>query len=401
MSFNKLAEVLVLPTGFIPALEFSVVSRHITYRKWRTFLAVGAVALAVGVSIVIISIQNGFSDFIFDILFRFLPHITVSPMEGEDYIHLYRGIIDNAWAIPGVLGVSPTLAAAATLSYKDKAENVVMLGIDPAEADKISDITKSMVQGNIGSVLGGRRIVMGRALAEKLKVKVGDTIAASFLDATTTNLLVSGLFDYGYKEVDEGTAFVSLQTARGFLGEGDVITYIDIKIEDPFQAQAAAAKLKSYGYNAKDWQELFPDLVRTLALERTQNAIIMLLLMIIATFGIASIMNMMVAEKTREIGMLMAMGATPGSIRKLFLLESGTLGLMGAILGCALGLAVSLYISGIQIKNALGQMMNIPVAINPWDFVVFTILAVILSILAGYYPAYKASRLDPVEALKG
>ena len=401
MSFNKLPEVLVLPTGFIPALEFSVVSRHITYRKWRTFLAVGAVALAVGVSIIIISIQNGFSDFIFDILFRFLPHITVSPMEGEDYIHLYRGIIDNAWAIPGVLGVSPTLAAAATLAYKDKAENVVMLGIDPAEADKISDITKNMVQGDIGSVLGGKRIVMGRALAEKLKVKVGDTIAASFLDATTTNLLVSGLFDYGYKEVDEGTAFVSLETARGFLGEGDVITNIDIKIEDPFQAQAAAAKLKSYGYNAKDWQELFPDLVRTLALERTENAIIMLLLMIIATFGIASIMNMMVAEKTREIGMLMAMGATPGSIRKLFLLESGTLGLMGAILGCALGLAVSLYISGIQIKNALGQMMNIPVAINPWDFVVFTILAVILSILAGYYPAYKASRLDPVDALKG
>lgn len=383
------------------ALEPSIVSRHVTYRKWRTLLAVGAVALAVGISIVFISIQNGFSDFLFDILFRFLPHITVSPVEGEDYIHLYRGIIDSAWVQPGVVGVSPTLAAAATLAYKDRVENVVMLGIDPVEADKISDITMNMVDGEIGSVLGGNRIVMGRALAEKLKVRVGDTIQASFPDATTVNLLVSGLFDYGFKPVDEGTTFVSLKTARAFLGEGDVITSIDIKQSDPFQAQASANTLKSYGYNAKDWQELFPDIVRTLAFERAQNAITMLLLMIIATFGIASIMNILVVEKTAEIGMLMAMGANPGSIRRIFLLESGVLGFMGAVLGCFLGLLVSLYLSGVEIKNAMGQMMNLPIAINPWDFVVFTLLAVILSVLAGYYPAYKASRLDPVAALKG
>lgn len=387
--------------GLLPAFEFSVVSRHITYRKWRTFLSVGAVALAVGISIVFISIQNGFSDFLFDIVFRFLPHITVSPQEGEDYIHLYRGIVDAAWAIPGVIGVSPTLAATATLGYKDKAENVAMLGIDPEEADKISEITENMVQGNIGSVHGGKRIVMGRPLADKLKVKVGDTVQASFLDASTISLVVSGLFEYGFQPVDEGTTFVSLETARDFLGEGDVVTSIDIKLEDPFMAQAAADELKSRGYNAKDWQELYPDIVRTIAFERAQNAITMLLLMIIATFGIASIMNMLVQEKTAEIGMLMAMGATPSNVQRLFLLESAMLGLMGAVAGCALGLVVSLQLRGVQIQDAMGNTMNLPVAINPADFLVFTVIAVILSIVAGYYPAQKASRLDPVEALKG
>ncbi|NMB85764.1 MAG: outer membrane-specific lipoprotein transporter subunit LolE [Methanosaeta sp. PtaB.Bin018] len=385
----------------LPVFELTVVARHITYRKWRTFLSVGAVALAVAISIVFISIQNGFSDFLFDIVFRFLPHITISPKEGEEYIHLYRGIVDVAWAIPGVLGVSPSLAATATLAYKDKAENVAMIGVDPVEADKISEINKYMVEGDIGSILGGKRIVMGLALAEKLKVKKGDTIQAKFPDAVPASLLVSGLFNFGYKQVDEAVTYVSLDTARDFLNEGDVVTSIDLKLEDPFGAEAAAKELRSYGYNAKDWQQLYPDIVRTLAFERTQNAITMLLLMIIATFGIASIMNMMVQEKTREIGMLMAMGASPVNIQRLFLLESGLLGLMGSILGCVLGFLVSMQLRGVQIQNAMGQMMNIPIAINPMDFVVFTILAVLLSIAAGYYPARKASRLDPVVALKG
>lgn len=385
----------------LPVFELTVVARHITYRKWRTFLSVGAVALAVAISIVFISIQNGFSDFLFDIVFRFLPHITISPKEGEDYIHLYRGIVNVAWAIPGVLGVSPSLAATATLAYKDKAENVAMIGVDPVEAVKISQINKYMVEGDIGSILGGKRIVMGQALAEKLKVKKGDTVQAKFPDAVPASLIVSGLFNFGYKQVDEAVTYVSLDTARDFLNEGDVITSIDLKLVDPFRAEAAAKELRSFGYNAKDWQQLYPDIVRTLAFERTQNAITMLLLMIIATFGIASIMNMMVQEKTREIGMLMAMGASPVNIQRLFLLESGLLGLMGAILGCILGFVVSMQLRGVQIQNTMGQMMNLPIAINPMDFLVFTVLAVLLSIVAGYYPARKASRLDPVVALKG
>ena len=390
-----------MPNGFIPNFEFAVVSRHITYRKWRTFLSVGAVALAVAISIVFISIQNGFSDFLFDIVFRFLPHITVSPPEGDSYLHLYRSIVDASWALPGVLGVSPSLAATATLSYKDKADNVALIGIDPVEADKISQITQNMLQGDIASIQGGKRIVMGEALARKLKVKMGDTVSARFPDAVPVNLIVSGIFSFGYKPVDEGVTYVSLETARGFLDKGDVVTTVEIKLGDPFLALDAAKKLRSYGYNAKDWQQLYPDIVRTLAFERTQNAITMLLLMIIATFGIASIMNMLVQEKTREIGMLMALGATPANIARLFLLESGTLGFMGAILGCILGLVVSLQLRGVQIQNAMGETMNLPIAINPMDFVVFTILSVLLSVAAGYFPARKASLLDPVIALKG
>jgi len=385
----------------ITAFELTVVVRHITYARWRTVLSIGAIGLAVAISIVFVSIQNGFQEFIFDIIFKNLPQVTVSPPEGKDYLHLYRSIIDSAWAIPGVIGVSPNLAATATIAYKDRAENVAMVGIEPFEADKISQISQSMVQGDIYSILSGKRIVMGRALADKIKVKVDDTVQVSFPDATTLNLLVSGIFDSGYKPVDEGITYVSLSTARSFLGEGDVVTTIDMKLQDPFEAGAISAALRSKGYNAKSWEQLFPEIVRMLVVERTSNLITLLLILIVAAFGIASIMNMLVAEKTREIGMLMAMGASPSAVRWLFIFESAVLGLLGSVAGCLLGAVVALQLRGIEMQSPMGMTISLPVLINPIDFLSFTALAVVLSMAAGTYPAIKASRLDPVEALRG
>jgi len=386
--------------NLIPTFELTVAIRHITYRKWRTFLSVGAVALAVAISIVFISIQSGFQDFLFNIIFKYLPHITISPLEGKDYIHLYRGIIDTASSIPGVVAVSPTLATTVTLIHKDKAYNVAMIGIDPIEGDKISEVGKSMIEGSLSLISGGRRIVMGRPLANKLKLKLGDTVQASFPDATTTSLIITGIFEYGYKPADESTTYVSLETSRGFLGKGDVLNSIEIKLADPFQSETVANELKYHGYNAKGWQRLFPQIMDNLAFQKTRNEITLFLLMIIAAFGIASIMNMLVREKTPEIGMLLAMGATPQNIKRLFLLESGLLGLMGALAGCSLGLVVSLQLRRIQITGSVGETYNLPILIDPQDFLVITFLALILSIAAGTYPAIKASKLDPVIALK-
>ncbi|HNY33437.1 MAG TPA: FtsX-like permease family protein [Methanothrix soehngenii] len=361
----------------------------------------GAVTLAVAISVVFVAIQSGFEAFIFDIVLKYLPHVTISPVEGKDYIHLYRSIIETSSSIPGVIAVSPNIAAIATMVNKKKSDNVVMIGVNPLEENKISGVKKVMVEGDFNSILGGNRIVMGRPLAKKLNLKIGDTFQVSFPDASTRNLLVSGIFEYGIKPVDESKTFVSIDTAQRFLGKGDVLTSIEIKLKDQSQAEAVANELKSLGYNAKSWQQSFSDIVRNLAFERTRNDIILLLLLIIATFGIASIMNVLVQEKTVEIGMLMAMGATPGNIRRLFMLESGLLGLLGAILGCILGLVVSLQLQKIQITGSVGQTYNLPILINPLNFFILAFIAVVLSIAAGTYPAYKASQLDPVIAIKG
>ncbi|HNX40602.1 MAG TPA: ABC transporter permease [Methanothrix sp.] len=388
--------------GIISDFELSVVNRHIAHRRRGTILSVAAVALAVAISITFVSMQEGFQGMLFDIIVEDLPHITVSSQEGDDYIYLYRSLMEDIWAIPGVAAVSPGLATSATFSYKDNLESVQISGINPIDIDKIYNIAKYVYQGDLASIQDGKRVVIGDKLAERLNVKVGQTVYASFPDAKSTSLVVSGIFSLptGWPE---DIAFVSISTAQDFLGDGDVLTGIDVKLEDVYSAEAVAAELQGQGYKADSWQTLYPDILKTLAIEKFQNNLIMLLIMIIAAFGIGSVMYMLVNEKTAEIGMFMAIGARGGSIRNIFLLESGILGLMGGVVGAIFGLAVSLYLQSLEIKmNAPGgQAITLPIVINPESYLAIVAVAVGLSLIAGLYPARKASRLDPAIAING
>jgi lipoprotein-releasing system permease protein len=162
-----------------------------------------------------------------------------------------------------------------------------------------------------------------------------------------------------------------------------------------------AGQISSDRYEVQVWQESNPEIVESLAYEKASNMITLLLIMVIATFGIASIMNMLVLEKTREIGMLMAAGADSSHIRKIFLLESGLLGLMGALLGCAMSLVLAIRLRSLQIEMPTGGMVDLPVILSYQDMVTLSLIALILSLAAGIYPAHIASKLDPVESLRG
>ncbi len=377
--------------------------RHITTRRRQTALSVLAIGLAVAISLTSVSLQEGFQEMLFNIIVEDLPHVTVSPKEGEDYIYLYKNLIDKASSIPGVAVVSPSLGSTATYTHKDNVENVVMDGVISSDMIKIYvSIGKNIARGDIESIESGNNVVMSQQLADKLKLKLGDTVDASFPNARPTSLVVSGIYNApaGWPE---DLTFVSLSTARSFVNKGDVASSVDIKLYDVYQADTVARILSSYGYNAESWQQLYPDILRTLSVERFQNRLIMLLIMIIASFGIGSVMYMLVNEKTSEIGMLMALGATGGTIRNVFLVESAVLGFIGGTAGAAVGLIMSLYLKSLEIKVEApgGQSITLPVVISPENYLVIVLLAAALSVIAGAYPAWKASRLDPVEAIKG
>jgi lipoprotein-releasing system permease protein len=178
---------------------------------------------------------------------------------------------------------------------------------------------------------------------------------------------------------------------------------VDVKLEDVYQADALGRSLQAYGYKADSWQQLYPEILKTLAIEQFQNRLIMLLILIIAAFGIGSVMYMLVNEKTSEIGMFMAMGADRQNIMNIFLLESGILGLMGGVIGAALGLIMALYLQSLKIMMEApgGQQISLPVVINPESFLAVVLVAAALSVVAGLYPAWKASRLDPALAING
>jgi len=388
--------------GLLPTFEIAVVRRHIAYRRRGTFLSIAAIALAVAISIASVSVQDGVQGMLFDIIVEDLPHVTVTPREGEEYIYLYHSLMERIWAIPGVVAVSSGLRAPATFSYKDNVENVDLSGVNPYDMDEIYNIGKYVFQGSLASIQDGRKVVLGEKTAKMLNVKLGQTVYVSFPDARSTSLVVSGIFSLptGWPE---NLAFVSLSTARDFVGEGDVVSSVDIKLEDVYLADGAAAILRGYGYKAESWQALYPEILKTLAIEEFQNNLVMLLILIIAAFGIGSVMYMLVNEKTSEIGMFMAMGASGRNIMNIFLLESGILGLLGGLVGAVLGLIIALILQSweIEMEAPGGQEITIPVVINAGSFLSIVLLAAALSVLAGLYPAWKASRLDPAIAING
>jgi lipoprotein-releasing system permease protein len=388
--------------NIIPDFELSVVMRHIAYRKRGTFLSVAAIGLAVAISLISVSMQDGFQGMLFDIIVEDLPHVTVTPKEGDDYIYLYRTLMDRVWAIPGVVAVSPSLGAEVTLAYKDNVESVALSGANPDDMDRIYHIGKYVFQGDLSSIQDGKRVVLGEKTADSLKVKLGQTIYAGTPGEKGSSLIVSGIFELptGWPE---NIAFVSLSTAREFVEEGDVVSSVDIKLDDVYLADGVAADLQAQGYKAESWQTLYPEILKTLAIESFQNRLIMLLILIIAAFGIGSVMYMLVNEKTSEIGMLMAMGASGRNIRNIFLLESAILGLMGGLLGSILGLAVCIYLRSLELKMDApgGQEISLPVVINAVNFLAIVLVAAALSVIAGMYPAWKASRLDPALAING
>jgi lipoprotein-releasing system permease protein len=268
--------------------------------------------------------------------------------------------------------------------------------------DQIYKIGASMVQGDLGSIQQTGKAAIGRTLAENLDIKLGDKISATFPTAKATDLTVTGIFFTG-TPLDEKVAFVSLKTARNFRDKGDVINAVEISLQDIALAEELAAQISSWGYNAKSWQENNPEIMRAINIGGFWTRFSVLLFMVVAFFGVASIMNLLVVEKTREIGMLMAMGASRSNIRDIFLAESAILGFMGAAAGTALGLAGVLLLGNVPFEIAAGgsEITTLPLIINPWEIFLLVFWAVALSIVAAVYPARKASRLDPVMALRG
>jgi len=391
-----------MPKEAASLFELSIATRHITARRRQTLLSVTAVALAVSISIIFTSLANGQQQLLTGIVIEKLPHVTVTPRQGDDYIHLYKSLLDKVRSMSGVKSQAVSLSTTATFSYKDRSKNVLLRGVVPADEDQILKISPGMVQGDFYGVLARRGAAIGQTLADDLNIKLGDKVLATFPKAVPVELSVVGIFNTG-TPLDEAVAFVSLSTAREFLDEGDVINSVEIQLYDIDQAGDAALEISDLGYRARSWQETNPEIQRTITIGGFFTRLSILLAMVVAFFGIANIMNLLVVEKTKEIGMLISMGATRANIRNIFILESGLLGLIGALAGCAMGLIATLSLGNLRFEIAAGgrEITTIPLALNPWDFAAFTFLALSLSIAAGAYPARKASQLDPVIALKG
>ena len=381
--------------------ELFIALRHLTSRRRQTIFSVLAVGLAVMLLMWSQAAIVGFTDEMYSkTVDTMMPHVTVEPQEGEDYIHLYRNLIEDINKIDGVIGISPLLVGAATFEYKGKNKNVVMRGIRVEDHNSVMFINDNIIEGSFRDLeVSPNSVVVGDALAEKLDVEIGDTIDASFPEANPTNLKVVGIYN-SRTPMDETLAFTSLSTVQDFLDVSNVVTTILVRGDDRERAQEISEEIDTLGYPASGWKETNPEIIQTLKIEGTSNAITLGLIIIIASFGIVSTLFMSVMEKTKEIGMLMAMGVSRRSIMRIFVMESSILGLLGGLLGVTLGAALALYMGSYDYGfEVMAGISSIPFVVRIQDAVIIVLFTFLINLIAGIYPASRASKLKPVEAI--
>jgi len=385
----------------IPVYELFIAIRHLTSRRRQTIFSVFAVGLAVMLLMWSQAMMVGFTDEMYSkTVDSVMPHVTVEPQEGEDYIHLYRKLIEDINEIDGVTGISPVLTGPATFEYKGKNKNVVMQGIRVEAHDSVMYINDNIIEGSFRDLEASpNSVVVGDGLAEKLDVEIGDTIDASFPEANQVNLKVVGIYD-SKTPMDETLAFTSLSTVQDFLDVSNVVSTILVRGDDREQAQVISEEIDTLGYPASGWKETNPEIIQTLKMEGTSNAITLGLIIIIASFGIVSTLFMVVMEKTKEIGMLMAMGVSRRSIMVIFVMESGILGLLGALIGVTLGATLAIYMGSFEYEmEVMAGITSIPFVVRIQDAAIIVLFTFLLNLIAGIYPASRASKLKPVEAI--
>lgn len=383
--------------------ELDVATRHIRSRHRQTLFSVIAVSLAVAIIIIFMSMMGGYTSILIDSTTENQAHITVMPKEGEDYIHLYHGLENHIYDLEGVEGVSSYFQGEAALQYKHNAEGVLLYGINPEDENRVVNRDKYMLAGEFSSIENpGNRIILGYKLAKNLDVEMGDSITAQIPGAEPIDFTITGIFQTG-TPLDETMAFVNLERLQDLYGAGDVITGMGIRLSDPYASEDQANGIdRETGYDAISWMEQNAEILTLLETSEGMVYFFYIIIFGISGFGVANVLIMIVMEKMGEIGMLMAMGTSRRSIMLIFLLEAAILGMMGVVVGCILGYVASAAIAAITIPippEMYFGMDHLPVVIEFKNFITASVFAMVINIIAGVFPARRASKMDPVEAI--
>lgn len=378
--------------------ELTVARRHILANQKGTLLNLLAVAIAVGVIIMSLALNEGSKANIVTSIMQKNPHILVQPKEGEDYIHLHRTLSATILKYPGVLAVSPWLMGAGEASHEENITAATFIGIDPDGEEAVMKVQKWMIYGHISRMkFSGSSAILAQGLVESLDLKPNENFYLTYGNRSE-KFRVAGIIELG---TGDQWIYIGLKAAQDLVGEGDVVSQIGARVADIYDAPAIASDLNmKTEYNAKSWQDLSRDLTAFVELQSTINLIFYLLMFVISGFVVANTAIMTISRRTKEIGMLMALGASRRSILKIFLFENLMLSPLAAFLGCVLGYMGAILINSFGPQGPARLGMSMSTAVLRAEFFAYAAgFAILLSILAGLYPAYAAARLDPVEAI--
>ena len=385
-----------------------------------TWFSLLGIMLGVATLIIVMSVMNGFRAELLGRVLGLGGHANVIATDGP--VLDYDALAARLRAVPHVTNAAPVIEAQALVTTQGQAGGAMVKGIDPGMLAKRKLLQEKIVAGNFAD-FNGDRIMIGSRMAERLHLRVGDmlTLISPRSAQTAFGMIprmkgyeIAAVFDVGMYEYDNAYVFMPLDTAQAFFRLPTGVTSVELTVDNPNHIQQYTEAMQAAageGHTVKDWQDNNRSFFTALQVERNVMFIILSLIIMVAAFNIISSLVMMVKDKGRDIAILRTMGATRGTIMRVFFLAGATIGVLGTFGGLLLGVAVALNIETIRqaIQALVGAelfsaeiyfLTQLPAQINWAEVTQVVGMALGLSFAATLYPAWRAARLDPVEALR-
>ncbi|MFQ5735650.1 MAG: lipoprotein-releasing ABC transporter permease subunit [Thermodesulfobacteriota bacterium] len=414
-------------------LRYLKAKRKQTFISVITFISILGVTVGVTALIIVLSVMTGFEENLKDKILGVNANVVVTGF-GRG-IRDYDKVAGKVRQVPGVTGASPFTYSQAMISARGGVLGAVIRGVDLKTAGDVTVLPEKIKQGDIkgidvpfkpgdaGEATGVPGIVIGKELAANIGVHVGDRVNVVSPMGTMTpagpvprmaTFAVSGIFEIGMYEYDSSMAFISIENAQKFFRLGDTVTGVEVKIEDIYKADLVADSIMHEldgPYYTRTWMEMNRNLFSALKLEKVAMFIILALIILVAALNIISTLIMVVMEKGKDIAILKSLGATSGSIMKIFMIEGIIIGITGTFLGTVFGLAAALNLQRIVeliervfhfkvLPPSVYYIDTFPSKVEPSFVIAVVLLSICISFIATLYPSWQASRFDPVEGLR-
>jgi lipoprotein-releasing system permease protein len=403
-------------------LRYTRAKRRNHFISFISLISMLGIALGVWALIVVLSVMNGFQTELRTRILGVASHIEISG-EGKGLAD-WPQVADFAAQHLEVRGAAPYIMAQGLLSFGQAVHGAMMRGILPERESQVADIGEHMKMGSLDNLRPGEfGIVLGVDMARNLRVSQGDKVVLIAPQGQVTpagvmprlkQFTVVGIFEVGMFEYDNGLALLHLQDAATLYRMGGQVSGVRLKLDDLFAAPRVARELNAMfppGIYAGDWTRAHANFFRAIQIEKNVMFIILLLIVAVAAFNIVSTLVMAVTDKQADIAILRTLGASPGSIMKIFIVQGALIGVIGTLAGVSGGVLTALNIDVLvpAIERALGiqflakdvyYISDLPSELQWRDVGIIASLSFVLTLLATLYPSWRASRTNPAEALR-
>ncbi len=397
--------------------------RYLRAKRKQAFISVISVISVLGVMvgvmalIVVLSVMNGFRADLMGKILGVNAHVLVMSYGGPygDHVRVAGRVME----VPGVKAVTPFVYGQVMVNNAGRISGALLRGIDPRTVGEVLNITSMIREGALPSLRerrpGPPSIILGQELAKQIGAHEGDIIKVVAPEGRLTPMgrvpqtkkfLVKALFDSGMYEYDASMVFVGLREAQEFLGLGDRVTGLEVRVRDVDRSNTVAKAIQErlgYPYWTKDWKMMNRNLFSALKLEKVTMFVILTMIVLVGALDIISTLVMVVMEKTKDIAILRAIGASSRSVMAVFMLQGLMVGVIGTLAGLLSGLGICHLLAKykfISLPSDVYYISTLPVRVESLDVLFVAGSAVLISFLSTIYPSWHAARLDPVEAIR-